>query len=80
VVIARTTSERITAGVVAGAGTGGDAMVVSPGELRLVNTSAARASYSLSVPPSVLRVRVVIAGSVAFDGPPPANVIVGRPR
>jgi hypothetical protein len=64
------TGPDITARVVSGAGTGGDAMVVLPGELRIRNSTGSRASYSLSVPHVVTRLRVIVAGSSVYDGPP----------
>ena len=65
-----TTAADITARVVSGAGTGGDAMVVLPGELRVRNSTASRASYAVSVPSVVTRLRVVVAGHAVYDGAP----------
>ena len=65
-----TTAADITARVVSGAGTGGDAMVVLPGELRVRNSTASRASYAVSVPSSVTRLRVIVAGHAVYDGAP----------
>ena len=70
----RTTGDQISARVATGAGTGGDAMVVLPGELRVRNASAARASYELELPALVTRLRVIIAEQVVFDGAPPAVI------
>lgn len=68
--IERTNADEISAQVTSGAGTGGDAMVVLPGELRLRNASSSRASYTLTLPRDVIRVRVIVAGRVLLDGPP----------
>lgn len=65
-----TTADEISARVVSGAGTGGDAMLILPGELRVRNSTAARASYAISVPRVVTRLRVIVAGRVVFDGTP----------
>jgi hypothetical protein len=70
----RTAAAVITARITSGAGTGGDAMIVLPQELRIENLATSRASYTLSVPPSVVRVRVIVAGSAVFDGSGPAEV------
>jgi hypothetical protein len=72
--IERATANEISAPVTSGAGTGGDAMVVLPGELRLRNASSSRASYTLALPRAVIRLRVVVAGRVVFDGPPTSRV------
>lgn len=77
-VVDRTTADEISAQVTSGAGTGGDAMLVLPGELRLRNSASSQASYRISVSPVVTRVRVVVAGSVVFDGAPPAEVKLAR--
>ncbi|MGH9887958.1 MAG: hypothetical protein ACREBE_20665 [bacterium] len=76
----RTGADEISAQVTNGAGTGGDALLVLPGELRVRNTSAARASYAVLVPRAVDRVTVVVGGRSIFDGAPPARVTlhVGR--
>lgn len=66
----RATAADITARVVSGAGTGGDAMMVLPGELRVRNSTGSRASYAVSVPGVVTRLRVVVAGRTVFDGAP----------
>jgi hypothetical protein len=68
--IERATANEISAPVTSGAGTGGDAMVVLPGELRLRNASSSRPSYTLTLPRDVIRLRVVVAGRVLLDGPP----------
>ena len=52
----------VSARVASGAGTGGDAMVVLPNELRLRNAVSSRASYRVAMPSVVVRVRVVVAG------------------
>jgi len=66
--------DNITATVVSGAGTGGDALVVLPGELRIRNTSAARASYRLDLPRTITRLRLIIADRVAYDGSPSTSI------
>jgi hypothetical protein len=77
-IIGRTTGTTFSIHVAAGAGTGGDVMVVLPRELVVRNTSASRASYTVSVPQTVARFRVVVAGRAVFDGSPPAQVRLGR--
>lgn len=72
--VERTEDVNITARVVNGAGTGGDAMVVLPGELRVRNTTGSRASYRLSLPLTVTRFRAIVGGRIAFDGAAPAAV------
>ena len=67
-------TDKISARVSAGVGTGGDTMVVLPGELRLRNTTASRASYTLALPTDVARLRVIVAGRVVFNGSPPKQV------
>jgi hypothetical protein len=69
-----TAAPEISARVVSGAGTGGDAMVVLPGELRVQNTTSSLASYELRLPGIVTRLRVVVAGRVVFDGAAPTVV------
>jgi hypothetical protein len=70
--------DKVTASVVSGAATGGDAFVVLPAELRIRNASQARASYRLALPRSVRRFRVVVADSVVFDGVAPATITLSR--
>ena len=65
-----TMAASITARVVSGAGAGGDAMVVLPGELRVRNSTSSRTSYAVSVPSSVTRLRVIVAGHAVYDGAP----------
>jgi hypothetical protein len=77
---AATTDAMISARVAAGAGTGGDEMVVLPGELRVPNTRASGASYEISLPSAVIRFRVIVAGHTIFDGSPPAAVRLDRLR
>jgi hypothetical protein len=77
-VVDRTTGDEVSAHVASGAGTGGDAMLVLPGELRLRNAAASRASYSIAVPNAVTRLRVVVAGHVVFEGAPPVEVKLTR--
>lgn len=74
VIAERAAGNEIFAHVVSGAGTGGDAMVVLPGELRVRNSTSARASYSVSLPSMVTRLRVIVADRIVFDGAPPAVV------
>ena len=69
---------RITARIVSGAGTGGDAFVVLPGELRVRNASSSRASYALTLPVTVTRLRVVVGGHAVFDGAPPLDLNLRR--
>lgn len=76
----RTPMDQISARVVSGAGTGGDALVVLPNELLVRNTSAARASYEVAVPAAVTRLRVIVAGRVVFDGAPPATISLNPSR
>ena len=64
------TAADITARVVSGAGTGGDAMVVLPGKLRVRNSTGSRASYAVSVPRVVTRLRVIVDGRTVYDGAP----------
>ena len=66
-------TDKISARVSAGFGTGGDTMVVLPGELRMRNTTASRASYALALPTEVVRLRVIVAGRVLFHGSPPTE-------
>jgi predicted anti-sigma-YlaC factor YlaD len=70
--------DKITASVVSGAATGGDAFVVLPAELRIRNTTQARASYHIAVPRSVTQFRAIVAGSVIFDGSAPASITLSR--
>jgi hypothetical protein len=70
--IERSANDKISARPTAG--TGGDAMVVLPGELQLRNTASSRASYTLVLPMDVAHLRVIIAGRVVFDGSPPKQV------
>lgn len=74
------TGADIIARVVSGAGTGGDAMVVLPGELRVRNSTGSRASYAVSVPRVVTRLRVIVAGHAAYDGAPRVVVQLHPPR
>jgi len=76
----RTTADQISARVAGGAGTGGDAFVVLPSELLVRNTSAAHASYEISLPSAVARLRVIVAGRVVFDGAPPATISLSQSR
>jgi hypothetical protein len=76
--IERSADDRISAHVALGSGTGGDAMIVLPGELRLRNTSASRASYSVALPRAVERLRVIVAGRTRHDGPPPARLDLAK--
>jgi hypothetical protein len=79
--IERTAANEISAQVTSGASTGGDAMVVLPGELRLRNATSSRASYTLTLPRGVTRLRVVVAGRVLLDGPPVSQVkLTGLPK
>jgi hypothetical protein len=75
----RADGPEISARVVSGAGTGGDAMVVLPAELRVRNSTSARTSYTVTLPNAVTRLRVIVAGRSIFDGVPPA-VIQLHPR
>ena len=77
--VGSTTAAEISARVVSGAGTGGDALVVLPGELRVRNSSRSRANYAVSVPSIVRRLRVTVAGQTVFDGVP-GTVIQLRSR
>jgi len=77
-VVDRTSADQISVQVASGAGTGGDAMVVLPSELRVRNTTSSRASYKISVPSSVARIMVVVASRTVFDGAPPADVKLTR--
>lgn len=76
--VERATTDKISARVSAGIGTGGDAMVVLPGELLLRNTASSRASYTLSLPRDIARLRVIVAGRAVFDGSPPKEVKLTR--
>jgi len=73
-IIQPATTDKITARVSDGFGTGGDTMVVLPGELVLRNTASSRASYTLALPTDVVRLRVIVAGRVVFNGSPPNKV------
>jgi len=77
--IGGTASTAVSARVVSGAGTGGDDVVVLPGELRVRNSASSRATYSVSVPAAVTRVRVLVGGRSIFDGAPPAVVRLRPP-
>lgn len=77
-VLGRAAGDELSARVASGAGTGGDVMVVLPGELRFRNTTSSRASYSVLAPRTVTRLRVVVAGQVVFEGAPPAQVSLAR--
>lgn len=76
----RGAASEISARVESGAGTGGDALVVLPGELRVRNTTSSRASYIVSLPVAVTRLRVIIGGAIVFDGPPPIDLRLHSPR
>jgi hypothetical protein len=78
VTASRTIRNEISARVAHGVGTGGDAMVVLPNELRLHNSEASRASYDILVPGAISRLVVVVAGRRIFAGPPPARVDLTR--
>ncbi|HTJ20767.1 MAG TPA: hypothetical protein VL383_00165 [Gemmatimonadaceae bacterium] len=77
--VAGTTATDISARVVSGAGTGGDELVVLPGELRVRNSSRSRANYAVAVPSIVTRLRVIVAEQTVFDGTP-RMVVPLRPR
>jgi len=77
-VVDRTTADKISVQVTSGAGTGGDAMVVLPSELRVRNTTSSRASYRISVPSGVTRVVVIVADRTVFDGAPPRDMKLTR--
>ena len=70
----------ITARIISGAGTGGDAFVVLPGELRIRNAPSSRASYRITLPNGVTRLRVIVAGVSVFEGPLPADLRLRPPR
>ena len=70
--------DKVTASVASGAGTGGDAFVVLPAELRVRNTSRARASYRVALPRSITHFRALIAGTVVFEGSAPASIDLSR--
>jgi hypothetical protein len=77
-VVEVTSANQISAQVASGAGTGGDAMVVLPSELRVHNTTVSRASYRISIPSGVTRVVVVVGERIVFDGAAPAEVRLNR--
>lgn len=76
----RSNDANITARIVSGAGTGGDALVVLPGELRVRNATTSRAAYELILPNAVTRLRVIVAGRSVFDGPPLVQLQLRPPR
>ena len=69
-----TASTAISARVASGAGMGGDDFVVLPGELRVRNLASSRATYLVSVPSTVTRVQVIVAGRPIYGGAPPAVI------
>ena len=77
-VVETTSDDKITASVVSGAATGGDAFVVLPAELRIRNAAQARASYRIALPRSVTQFRAVVAGSVVYEGGAPASITLSR--
>ena len=78
--VERTVAAEISARVVSGAGTGGDAMVVLPGELRVANRAMSRANYRVLLPRAVTRLRVIVADRTVFDGVPPSTIRLGPQR
>lgn len=76
--VVRAAGNELSARVAAGAGTGGDDMVVLPNELRLRNAASSRASYRVAVPSVVVRVRVIVAGQIIFEGAAPTEVKLTR--
>jgi hypothetical protein len=78
--VERTAAAEISARVVSGAGTGGDAMVVLPGELRVANRAMSRANYRVLLPRAVTRLRVIVADRTVFDGVPPSTIRLGPQR
>jgi hypothetical protein len=72
--VRRSSDANINARIVSGAGSGGDALVVLPGELRVRNAASARASYAITLPDGVTRLRVIVGGRGAFDGVPPVEL------
>jgi hypothetical protein len=79
VTVERTAAAEISARVVGGAGTGGDAFVVLPRELGVRNATSSRASYRIALPVTVTRLRVIVAGQQVFDGLVPAVVRLHPP-
>lgn len=55
-----------------------DSMAVLPAELRLHNHTRARLAYTLALPRSVTRVRVIVDNRVIVDAVPPAMVLLER--
>ena len=78
--VRRSSDANITARIVSGAGSGGDALVVLPGELRVRNAASARASYAVTLPDGVIRLRVIVGGRGVFDGVPPVALQLHSPR
>ena len=78
--VRRSSDANITARIVTGAGSGGDALVVLPGELRVRNAVSARASYAVTLPDGVTRLRVIVGGRGVFDGVPPVELQLHSPR
>lgn len=76
----RSSDANITARIVSGAGTGGDALVVLPGELRVRNAASSRASYGITLPDTVTRLRVIVGRRSIFDGTPPVELQLNPPR
>ena len=77
------TAERTTAGEVSARalnGANADPLLVLPGALRVRNETTSRTSYVVSLPASVHRLRVIVAGDTVFDGAPPAIVRLDRRR
>jgi hypothetical protein len=79
-IVRRSNDANITARIVSGAGSGGDALVVLPGELRVRNTVSARASYAVTLPNGVTRLRVIVGGRGVFEGVPPVELQLHSPR
>lgn len=78
--VRRSSDANITARIVSGGGSGGDALVVLPGELRVRNTVSARASYVVTLPDGVTRLRVIVGGRNVFDGVPLVELQLHSPR
>jgi hypothetical protein len=78
--VRRSSDANVTARIVTGAASGGDAFVVLPGELRVRNTVSARASYAVTLPDRVTRLRVIVGGRRVFDGVPPVELPLHAPR
>jgi hypothetical protein len=74
----RSTAPEISARALNGASA--DPLMLLPGILRVRSTPVSHASYVISLPTTVKRLRVIVAGTTMFDGAPPATIRLDRRR